>query len=203
VRGLPKDTTTQLVSSSTVEPQSEKSTLVEDTIHKADSPQRINTLPISKLLSRTSTPQKSDSPQRANTALRGELSARFTTPQDATLPVPNHSRPLVPPHLLKQSPHKPPEVEIQRVSLTELFKDSTADCPRSSRSYQSHREAVDDDERWSQQITDTVNNHRRPANAVRSWNIASRDPSDRRYNFITEADWNTFQFKKDSKKEKM
>lgn len=202
VRGLPNDTTTSLVPSSTVEPQPEKGTLVEDTLHKADSPQIIIPLPISKPLSQTITPQKAEPPQRANIVLRGELSPRFTTLQDATLAVPSHSRPLFPPHILKQPSHKPPEEKIQRLSLTDLFQDSTADYLHSSSSYQSPREAVNGDGEWPQQVTNAVNSHLRPANAVRSWNIFGRDPNDRRYNVITETDWNMFQFKRESKKEK-
>lgn len=196
VRELPKNKTTPLVPSPTIEPQPGNGTLVEETIQKFDSPQKANTPPISKSLSRTSTLKKADSPQSANTARRSN------TAQNAILLVPNRSRPLIPPHLLKQPTPKPAQEEIQRLSLANLFQDGTADYPRSSCSHQRPRDAGDSDGAWSQKITDEVNDHMRPTNVVRSWNIAGRDPNDQRYNAITEADWNMFQFRKDEKKEK-
>ena len=135
-------------------------------------------------------------------APKGELSRRFTTLKDDTLLVPNRSRPPIPLHLPKQPFRRPPTEEIQRLSLTDLFQDSTADYPRSSRCYQSPCDAVDSDGQWSQQVTDAVNGYMRPANAVRGWNIAGRDPNDKQYNTITETDWNMLQFKKKEKKEK-
>ena len=195
--GLPKNKTTPLVPSPTIESRPENGTIVEKTIHKFDSPQKADKSPMSKPLSLTNTFQKADSPQRANT-VPGSNSA--------ILSIPNRSQPLIPLHLLKQPTlkptPKPPQEEIKRLSLVGLFQDSTADYPRSSRSYQRPRDTVDSDREWSQQITDEVNGHMRPANAVRGWNIAGRDPNDRRYNAITKTDWNMFQFKKDEKKEK-
>jgi hypothetical protein len=135
---------------------------------KFDSPQRASTSPISKPLARASTPQNSDSFDRTIAPPREEFSPRFTKAQYPFLSVPNCSRPLVPLYQLKQLSTKSPQEEIQRLSLTELFQNSTTDYPRSSRFYQSSRDAINNGREWLQQVTDEVNGHMRPTNIFRS-----------------------------------